>query len=102
MLIFLTGLGPLKIKQPRVDDRKISELTGKERFTSQILPPYLRRIPSIDNLIPILYLKGISTNDFPMALEAIPGKGAGGLSANNIVRLKKAGQMIATIGLKEI
>ena len=58
----LTGMGPLKIRQPRVDDRS---LKGQyERFTSNILPRYLRRIPSIDNLIPALYLKGISTNDF--------------------------------------
>ena len=83
----VTGLGPLPIKQPRVDDRNLKGYLG-ERFTSNILPRYLRRMPSIDNLIPVLYLKGISTNDFPTALSAILGEGAAGLSATNIVRLK--------------
>jgi len=83
----LTGIGPLTIKQPRIDDRQLDQ-NDRERFTSNILPRYLRRIPSIDNLIPALYLKGISTNDFGVALSAILGEGAGGLSATNIVRLK--------------
>jgi len=83
----LTGMGPLPIKQPRIDDRGLRGYSG-ERFTSNILPRYLRRMPSIDNLIPALYLKGISTNDFPAALSAILGEGAAGLSATNIVRLK--------------
>ncbi len=83
----LTGMGPLEIKQPRIDDRSLKGYSC-ERFTSNILPRYLRRIPSIDNLIPALYLKGISTNDFPAALSAILGEGAAGLSAANIVRLK--------------
>ena len=82
----LTGMGPLEVRQPRVDDRALKDKC--ERFTSNILPRYLRRIPSIDNLIPTLYLKGISTNDFPAALAAILGKGACGLSPANIVCLK--------------
>ncbi|HNY65300.1 MAG TPA: IS256 family transposase, partial [Deltaproteobacteria bacterium] len=61
---------------------------GLEPFSSSILPRYLRRIPSIDNLIPALYLKGISTGDFPRALESILGDSVKGLSATNIVRLK--------------
>ena len=84
----LTGMGPLEIKQPRIDDRALKGHSSHERFTSNILPRYLRRIPSIDNLIPVLYLKGISTNDFPAALSAILGQGASGLSPVNIVRLK--------------
>jgi len=84
----LTGLGPIKIKQPRVDDRKLRKEEGAEEFTSRILPRYLRRIPSIDNLVPALYLKGISTGDFPRALSAILGEQAKGLSAANIVRMK--------------
>ena len=84
----LTGMGPLEIKQPRIDDRNLKGHSGHERFTSNILPRYLRRIPSIDNLIPALYLKGISTNDFGPALSAILGEGAAGLSAANVVRLK--------------
>jgi len=82
----LTGIGPIKIKQPRVDDRSIPE---EERFTSKILPRYLRRVPSIDNLIPVLYLKGISTNSFQTALTSILGESVKGLSAANIVRLKQ-------------
>jgi putative transposase len=83
----VTGMGPLSIKQPRIDDRTLKGYSY-ERFTSNILPRYLRRIPSIDSLIPALYLKGISTNDSPAALTAILGEGASGLSAANIVRLK--------------
>jgi putative transposase len=86
----LTGVGPIAVKQPRVDDRNLKSNTQDERFTSNILPRYLRRIPSIDNLIPTLYLKGISTNDFGTALSAILGEGAQGLSASNIVRLKQS------------
>lgn len=81
----VTGIGPLKVRQPRVDDRALDE---GERFSSQILPRYLRRVPSVDNLIPILYLKGVSTGDMSEALASILGSGAAGLSATNIVRLK--------------
>jgi len=81
----LTGIGPLSVKQPRVRDKR----EDKEVFTSSILPRYLRRIPSLDNLIPALYLKGISTGDFTEALSAILGDKAKGLSANTIVRLKR-------------
>ena len=79
----LSGVGRLRIKQPRVNDRR-----DHERFTSRILPPFMRRTPSIDSLIPALYLKGISTGDFSEALVAILGENAVGLSATNIVRLK--------------
>jgi transposase-like protein len=83
-----SGIGSISIKQPRarIRNRDLQE----ETFTSRILPRYLRRMPSIDNLIPALYLKGISTNDFPTALSAILGEGARGLSSANIVRLKKS------------
>lgn len=80
----VTGIGPVSIKQPRVRDR-----SAQHRFTSKILPPFMRRVPSIDALIPVLYLKGISTGDFSEALEAILGENAVGLSAPNIVRLKE-------------
>ena len=84
----VTGLGPFSVKAPRVDDRKLdTKVDG--RFSSLILPRYMRKIPSIDNLIPVLYLKGISVNGFQDALSSILGKGAKGLSAANIVRLKK-------------
>jgi transposase-like protein len=80
----LTGIGRVKVKQPRVHDRR-----DGEQFSSQILPRYMRRVPSVDALIPALYLRGISTGDFTEALEAILGPQAGGLSATNIVRLKE-------------
>jgi transposase-like protein len=80
----LTSIGPLSIRQPRVRDKR----EGKA-FTSAILPRYMRRVPSLDNLIPVLYLKGISTGDFTEALEAILGENAKGLSASTVVRLKK-------------
>jgi len=60
-----------------------------KRFSSNILPPYLRRLPSIDAVIPALYLKGVSTNDFSEALEALLGPQATGLSPTNITRLKQ-------------
>lgn len=84
----LTGAGPVPVKRPRVDDRALDAL-GKERFTSRILPRFMRRAPSIDALVPVLYLKGISTDDFPEALQAILGPGAKGLSATTVVRLKE-------------
>ncbi len=79
-----TGIGKIPIKQPRVNDRREGQ-----RFTSAILPKYARRSPSIDTLIPTLYLKGVSTSSFSEALEAIPGKGAPGLSPTNVTRLKQ-------------
>lgn len=84
----LTGAGKLEVQQPRVRDKS---KPSKERvtFTSKILPPYLRRSKSIDELIPWLYLKGISTSDFPEALQALLGENAKGLSPNVIVRLKE-------------
>ncbi len=78
----VTGVGPVKIRQPRVRHRDGGS------FSSEILPKYMRRVPSIDALIPALYLKGISTGDFTEALSAILGERAAGLSATNIVRLK--------------
>jgi len=82
-----TGVGPVCIHQGRVRDQR-----RKLKFTSRILPPYLRRVPSVDALIPVLYLKGISTGDFTEALAAILGPNAAGLSATNIVRLKEGWQ----------
>jgi hypothetical protein len=75
------------VTQPRLDDRVLSE-AGEERFSSEILPRYLRRVPSVDNLIPILYLKGVSSGDMSEALASILGSDAAGLSATNVVRLK--------------
>jgi transposase-like protein len=82
----VTGIGRIKIRQPRVDDRK---LTG-ERFSSRIIPRYMRRIKSVDNTLPILYLKGISLADIPGALVHLLGEGARGVSASTIGRLKES------------
>jgi hypothetical protein len=82
----LSGLGPVEIKQPRVQDRRPAEL--REKFCSQILPPYLRKTKSVEELLPWLYLKGISTGDFNEALAALLGPDAKGLSATTITRLK--------------
>jgi transposase-like protein len=87
-----TGVGPVKVRQPRVDDRRIDENGQRIRFTSSILPPYLRRTRSIEELIPWLYLKGISTGDFSEALMALLGPEAPGLSASTVVRLKEVWQ----------
>jgi putative transposase len=84
-----SSLGPIRIKQPRVDDGKLGERRGEQGFWSRIQPRYLRRIPSVDNLMPALHLKGISTGDLPRALQAILGEGAKGLSTTNVVRPKK-------------
>lgn len=80
----ITGAGPLSIVKPRVYDRRLGRT-----FSSRILPPYMRRSPSLDALISALYLKGVSTNDFSEALSAILGEGAAGLSATTVVRLKE-------------
>lgn len=85
----MTGIGPVAVRAPRVRDR-LGRPDERIRFTSAILPPYARRSKSLEVLIPILYLKGISTGDFEEALAALLGKDAGGLSASTIARLKDA------------
>lgn len=82
----MTGIGPINVMQPRVLDRRPQE--EAETFSSRILPPYLRKTKSIDELIPWLYLKGVSTGDFQEALQALVGPQAAGLSASTITRLK--------------
>jgi len=85
----MTGIGPVAVRQPRVRDRAA---TAEERirFSSAILPPYARRTKSLEVLIPILYLKGVSTGQFGDALAALLGPDAGGLSASTVARLKDA------------
>jgi len=85
----MTGIGPVTVRCPRVRDR-VGEGAERIRFSSAILPPYARRSKSLEVLIPVLYLKGISTGDFEEALIALLGKDAGGLSASTISRLKEA------------
>ena len=81
-----TGIGEIPVKQPRVQDRRPPERRGK--FTPAVLPPYLRRTKSLEELIPWLYLKGISTGDFAEALQALLGPDAPNLSATTVTRLK--------------
>lgn len=87
-----TGVGPVVVKQPRVNDRRVDGEGNFERFSSAVLPPYLRRTKSIDDLIPWLYLKGISTGDFSEALMALLGRDSPGLSATTVTRLKAVWQ----------
>jgi len=84
-----TGIGPIEVRQPRVNDRRVDEAGERLRFTSSILPPYLRRTKSLDELIPWLFLKGVSSGDFSEALSALVGADAPGLSSSNVVRLKQ-------------
>jgi transposase-like protein len=79
-----TGIGAVKVKVPKVRDRSGSGIC----FHSSLLPPYLRRTKSMEELLPWLYLKGLSTGDFQEALAALLGKDAKGLSAGTISRLK--------------
>jgi transposase-like protein len=81
-----TGLGDVPVKKPRVRDRRPVE--EREHFESSILPRYLRRTRSVEELLPWLYLKGVSTGDFSVALQALLGPEAPGLSATTITRLK--------------
>ena len=94
----VTGVGSVEVSQRRVHDRRIVganhdgepiDANGQtiERFSSKILPPYLRKTKSIEDLIPWLYLKGVSTGGFTEALQALLGKDAPGLSATTITRL---------------
>ena len=86
----LTGLGPLAVRQPRVRDRGAAASDPQRiRFSSTLLPPYARRTKSLDVLLPILYLRGLSTGNFQEALAALLGKDAPGLSASTISRLKE-------------
>ena len=82
----MTGIGPVAVKVPRVRDRA----AGGDRitFTPSILPRYLRKARSVEELLPWLYLKGVSTGDFTEALAALLGPNAKGLSAMTITRLK--------------
>ena len=83
-----TPLGGVTVKQPRVRDRRSPQ--DRETFRSSLLPPYLRKTKSLEDLLPWLYLKGVSTGDFSEALQALVGADAPGLSPSTITRLKAA------------
>jgi len=81
------GVGPVRIQAPRVHDRR-----ADVRFSSHILPPYMRRSPRLEEALPVLYLRGLSTGDFAEALPVLLGPEAAGLSASSINRLLKSWQ----------
>jgi putative transposase len=83
---FTIGAGTVTIKAPRVNDKRVVD--GKRmKFTSKVLPPYLRRSPKVSEVLPVLYLRGLSTGDFREALTVLLGEDASGLSPSAITRL---------------
>jgi putative transposase len=84
------GAGTIEVRAPRVDDRRVDGQGERQRFTSEILPPYMRRSPKVAEVLPILYLRGLSTGDFQAALPVLLGEAASGLSATTITRLTAA------------
>ena len=83
----VTGSGTLAVRAPRVNDRRVDATGARQRFTSEILPSYMRRAPKVTEVLPILYLRGLSTGDFRAALPVLLGKEASGLSPTTITRL---------------
>ncbi len=86
------GSGTIEVRAPRVDDRRRDETGARSRFRSEILPPYMRRSPKVAEVLPILYLRGLSTGDFREGLAALLGDDASGLSPTAITRLTSAWQ----------
>uniref|UniRef100_A0A832A4T4 Mutator family transposase n=1 Tax=Desulfacinum infernum TaxID=35837 RepID=A0A832A4T4_9BACT len=84
-----TGIGNVAVKVPRVRDRCPDPVEGPIRFSSKILPRYLRRTKSLEELVPWLYLKGVSTGEMAEALTALLGPGSPGLSPSTVTRLKE-------------
>ena len=83
----MTGAGPIEVRAPRVDDRRVDEATGERcRFRSMILPPWARMSPKVAEVLPLMYLHAMSSGDFAPALEEFFGSAAG-LSASVITRL---------------
>lgn len=86
------GSGTIAVRAPRVNDKRIDEDGERQRYSSRILPAYARRSPKVGEVIPILYLRGLSTGDFRPALEGLLGEDAAGLSASTVSRLCKEWQ----------
>jgi putative transposase len=82
----LCGAGSVEVKAPRVNDRRVDEDGNRHRFKSVIVPPYMRRSPKVTEVLPLLYLHGLSSGDFVPALEEFFGTEAG-LSASTVTRL---------------
>lgn len=87
----LLGAGSVEVKAPRVNDRRVDEEGERKRFKSVILPPYMRKSPKVTEVLPLLYLHGLSSGDFAPALEEFFGSGAG-LSASTVTRLTEQWQ----------
>src|SRR5215208_2682839 len=84
------GSGTVAVRAPRVNDKRVDEETGERaRLSSRILPAYARRSPKVNDVLPVLYLRGLSTGDFRPALEQLLGEDAAGLSPSTISRLCK-------------
>jgi transposase-like protein len=83
------GSGTMAIRAPRVNDKRIDEAGERQKFSSRILPAYARRSPKVTDVLPVLYLRGLSTGDFAPALRDLLGDDASGLSATSISRLTK-------------
>ena len=83
------GSGTIAVRAPRVNDKRVDEQGERQKFSSRILPAYARRSPKVGEVIPILYLRGLSTGDFRPALEGLLGEDAAGLSASTVSRLCK-------------
>lgn len=84
------GSGTVSVRAPRINDKRVDEQTGeRQRFSSKILPAYARRSPKVNDVLPVLYLRGLSTGDFRPALEQLLGEDAAGLSPSAISRLCK-------------
>jgi putative transposase len=90
--VITTAAGPIEIEAPRVNDKRVDEATGERcRFSSSIVPPWCRKSPKVSEVLPLLYLHGLSTGDFGPALSEFFGSAAG-LSASVVCRLTKAWQ----------
>ncbi len=87
----MTGIGKVPVQVPRVRDHGMAGDASKIRFSSSLIPPYLRKSKSVEELLPWLYLKGISTGDFGEALAALLGPDAEGLSSSTITGSRRRG-----------
>src|SRR3954454_11275055 len=87
------GSGTVAVRAPRVNDKRVDAQTGeRRRFSSKILPAYARRSPKVSEVLPVLYLHGLSTGDFGPALRDLLGEDASGLSSSSIARLTEQWQ----------